>query len=188
MTTIDYKQHGCTMNPQIHRINRGEAMNSRSKSRCWKTPLMGCVLALLISPAFTVAAEAEDGVQWSEWKAVGNGYLSRRKQPPKLESPIAERQLANVQESLPNLKQLQKRLQKDLRKHKDVLDSGKQGSISGWRHVRRVARVNMDRFPSTFSSEWSEQQGCCLGPLVLQSAQEQHGWCSSHLVLQNSLE
>ncbi|MFT5098291.1 MAG: hypothetical protein ACI9H8_001763 [Lysobacterales bacterium] len=91
-------------------------MNKRSEARCWKMPLMGCVLALLTTPAFAAAAEAEEGVQWGEWKAGSNGYLLRRKQPPKLESPIAERYSTKVQERLPKLKQLEKRLQKELRK------------------------------------------------------------------------
>jgi hypothetical protein len=104
------------MNAQIDKTETGEVMNARFTLRGWKTPVMGCVLALLMIPLLAPAAEGEEGVQWSAWEAGGRGYLVRRKQPPKLDGLLVERQLTNVQERLPKLKQLRKRLQKDLQK------------------------------------------------------------------------
>ena len=39
-------------------------------------------------------------------------------------------------------------------------------AISGWRHVRRVARDNKDGIPTTFSSEWFGIQGSYLDHLL----------------------
>ena len=55
-------------------------------------------MALILSSPVKLAKEkTSDDENWGEWQGLGEGYVARRRQPPKLDLPKYERRLANVQ-------------------------------------------------------------------------------------------
>lgn len=72
-------------------------------------------MALILSAPLAQAKEKTAGDEhWGEWKAMGDGYVARRRQPARLDLPRAERRQANVQERLQKLLAKQARLQAKL--------------------------------------------------------------------------
>ena len=94
------------------------------------TVAMAAVLAaalMLTAPVLQAKEKPADDANWSEWKALGDGYVARRRQPPKLDLPKAERKLTNVQDRLEKLlKQKDKLLAKKVKNSKQTERRDKQ--------------------------------------------------------------
>ncbi len=77
--------------------------------------------------------------QWTEWKALGSGYLARKKVPEKFNNSVTERQSSAVQAKL---KALQKRLQTQTNKSR--VDQGLQALGQNQRQSRSFDIADFD--------------------------------------------
>lgn len=78
-------------------------------------------VASLLSSPLTVAQENEITQEhWGEWRALGSGYVARRREPPKLNHDAMERQLDGVQQNSSKLQLKKARLISEQSENKTV--------------------------------------------------------------------
>ncbi len=73
-------------------------INLSSMGKMVTVALISC-LSTFSAPSFAADNNSRSD-SWGSWKAMGEGYVARRKQPPKLDLPKSERRQASVQERL----------------------------------------------------------------------------------------
>ncbi len=129
-------------------------IKSALKAARISTVAIAAVLAstlLLSAPAVQAEDKPVDDANWSEWKPLGDGYVARRRQPPKLDLPKAERKLANVQDRLDKLlKQKERLLAKKVKSGKQTKKRDKQLAAIDKRIAKRLNKQT--RITSTISS------------------------------------
>ena len=94
-------------------VHTGGVMSKQYKpallSARMMTAALAAMLLLTVSPAVQAEQSSTDS-EWSEWKPLSKGYAARRRVPAKIDKPLEERRLEDVQERLFKVKQLQERL------------------------------------------------------------------------------
>ncbi|MCP4379549.1 MAG: hypothetical protein GY794_25675 [bacterium] len=95
-TTLPGRNAFTRLNPR----HTGDIMSTRSRTGLLLARTMGAALTalLLTISSITQAKEEPDyGENWGEWRALGGGYVGRRRvPPPRAKTPATQRQLAGA--------------------------------------------------------------------------------------------
>ena len=94
--------------------------------------ILVATMVLVLHSTATFAQQTQTGEQWSEWQALGEGYVARRKVPANIKKPVTQRRTKAVQKRLVKLELL---LQRELDKLENI-----QAGSGNQRQVLRTER------------------------------------------------